>query len=129
MTVFVGTDSAKTRRSLTVAGKDYAYYSISAADGPPDGTRRLQPSVITLENNENFSPAAEKRTGLGRGVGCADSLERTRLTDEIPANRENIRYLGRNPPSQAKRHREYQAFSDHSRSMRQIYNREKVFRI
>ena len=32
MTVFVGTDTARTRRSLEVGGKTYAYYSIAAAE-------------------------------------------------------------------------------------------------
>ena len=41
MTVFVGTDSAQTRRTLTVGGREYAYYSIAAAEAA--GLGRFQP--------------------------------------------------------------------------------------
>ena len=36
MTVFVGHDSAGTRRTLEVGGKTYAYYSIAAAEAGKD---------------------------------------------------------------------------------------------
>ena len=32
MTVFVGSDTAKTRRTLEAGGRSYAYYSIEAAE-------------------------------------------------------------------------------------------------
>ena len=56
MTVLVGTDSAKTRRSLTVAGKEYAYYSIAAAEGAGLGDfSRLPASLkVVLENMLRF---------------------------------------------------------------------------
>jgi len=56
MTVFVGTDSAKTRRSLTVAGKDYAYYSIAAAEaaGLGDFSRLPASLKVVLENMLRF---------------------------------------------------------------------------
>ena len=56
MTVFVGTDSAKTRRSLTVAGKEYAYYSIAAAEeaGLGDFSRLPASLKVVLENMLRF---------------------------------------------------------------------------
>ena len=56
MTVFVGTDSARTRRSLTVAGKDYAFYSIAAAEaaGLGDFSRLPASLKVVLENMLRF---------------------------------------------------------------------------
>ena len=51
MTVFVGTDTAKTRRSLDVGGKTYAYYSIDAAEAAGLG---------------DFSPSAGGAQGRAR---------------------------------------------------------------
>jgi aconitate hydratase len=56
MTVFVGTDTAKTRRNLTVGGKEYAYYSISAAEaaGLGDFSRLPAALKVVLENMLRF---------------------------------------------------------------------------
>ena len=56
MTVFVGTDTAKTRRSLEVGGRSYAYYSIAAAEAAGLGDfRRLPASLkVVLENMLRF---------------------------------------------------------------------------
>jgi aconitate hydratase len=56
MPIQVGTDSAKTRRSLSVDGRDYAYYSISAAEGAGLGDfSRLPASLkVLLENMLRF---------------------------------------------------------------------------
>jgi aconitate hydratase len=56
MTVFVGTDSAKTRRSLKVGGADYAYYSIAAAEeaGLGDFGRLPASLKVVLENMLRF---------------------------------------------------------------------------
>jgi aconitate hydratase len=56
MTVFVGTDSAKTRRHLEVAGKRYAYYSITAAEaaGLGDFSRLPAALKVVLENMLRF---------------------------------------------------------------------------
>ncbi len=56
MTVFVGTDTAKTRRALTVGGKTYAYYSITAAEAAGLGDfNRLPASLkVVLENMLRF---------------------------------------------------------------------------
>ena len=56
MTVFVGTDSARTRRSLKVAGKDYAFYSIAAAEaaGLGDFSRLPASLKVVLENMLRF---------------------------------------------------------------------------
>ena len=52
MTVFVGTDSAKTRRELTVGGARYAYYSIEAAGAAPG-------RVVRAEAHEDKPPRIE----------------------------------------------------------------------
>ena len=56
MTVFVGTDSAKTRRELTVGGARYAYYSIEAAGaaGLGDFSRLPAALKVVLENMLRF---------------------------------------------------------------------------
>ena len=56
MTVHVGTDTAKTRRTLQVQGKDYAYYSIPAAEAAGlGGFARLPASLkVVLENMLRF---------------------------------------------------------------------------
>jgi aconitate hydratase len=56
MTVFVGFDSAKTRRSLQAGGADYAYYSIAAAEATGLGDfGRLPASLkVVLENMLRF---------------------------------------------------------------------------
>ena len=56
MTVFVGTDTAKTRRSLEVGGKSYAYYSIAAAEaaGLGDFSRLPASLKVVLENMLRF---------------------------------------------------------------------------
>ena len=56
MTVYVGTDTAKTRRTLQVEDKSYAYYSIPAAEAAGLGDfRRLPASLkVVLENMLRF---------------------------------------------------------------------------
>jgi aconitate hydratase len=56
MTVFVGTDTARTRRDLTVGGTTYAYYSIEAAEAAGLGDfGRLPASLkVVLENMLRF---------------------------------------------------------------------------
>ncbi|MFT3972414.1 MAG: aconitate hydratase AcnA [Amaricoccus sp.] len=56
MTVFVGTDTAKTRRTLKVGGKAYAYYSIPAAEaaGLGDFSRLPASLKVVLENMLRF---------------------------------------------------------------------------
>jgi aconitate hydratase len=56
MPIQVGTDSAKTRRSLSVDGRDYAYYSISAAEGAGLGDFSRLPAAlkVLLENMLRF---------------------------------------------------------------------------
>ena len=56
MTVFVGTDTARTRRSLTVGDASYAYYSIAAAEAAGLGDfGRLPASLkVVLENMLRF---------------------------------------------------------------------------
>ena len=56
MTVFVGTDSAKTRRSLRVGEADYAYYSIGAAEAAGLGDFGGLPASlkVVLENMLRF---------------------------------------------------------------------------
>ncbi|MBP7001533.1 aconitate hydratase AcnA [Amaricoccus sp.] len=59
MTVFVGTDSAKTRRSLKVGNREYAYYSIAAAEkaGLGDFGRLPASLKVVLENMLRFEDA------------------------------------------------------------------------
>ena len=56
MTVFVGTDTAKTRRTLEVGGRSYAYYSIDAAEAAGLGDFSLLPASlkVVLENMLRF---------------------------------------------------------------------------
>ena len=56
MTVFVGSDTARTRRSLEVGGKTYAYYSIAAAEaaGLGDFSRLPAALKVVLENMLRF---------------------------------------------------------------------------
>ena len=56
MTVFVGSDTAKTRRTLEVAGRSYAYYSIEAAEAAGLGTFSSLPASlkVVLENMLRF---------------------------------------------------------------------------
>mgnify|MGYP005850950319 CR=1 FL=1 len=56
MTVFVGTDSAKTRRDLTVGDRTYAYYSIPAAEAAGLGDFGRLPAClkVVLENMLRF---------------------------------------------------------------------------
>ena len=56
MTVFVGTDTAKTRRSLKVGEKSYAYYSIAAAEAAGLGDFSKLPASlkVVLENMLRF---------------------------------------------------------------------------
>lgn len=56
MTVFVGTDSAQTRRVLEVDGKSYAYYSIDAAEAAGLGNFSRLPAAlkVVLENMLRF---------------------------------------------------------------------------
>jgi len=56
MTVFVGTDTAKTRRSLQVGDKSYAYYSIPAAEAAGLGDFSKLPASlkVVLENMLRF---------------------------------------------------------------------------
>jgi aconitate hydratase len=56
MPIQVGNDSAKTRRSLSVDGREYAYYSISAAEGAGLGDFSRLPAAlkVLLENMLRF---------------------------------------------------------------------------
>ena len=56
MPITVGTDSAKTRRTLTVGGKEIAYYSIDAAEkaGLGDFSRLPAALKVVLENMLRF---------------------------------------------------------------------------
>ncbi len=56
MTVYVGTDTAKTRRTLEVQGKSYGYYSISAAEAAGLGDFGRLPAAlkVVLENMLRF---------------------------------------------------------------------------
>ena len=56
MTVFVGTDTAGTRRSLEVGGRSYAFYSIAAAEaaGLGDFSRLPASLKVVLENMLRF---------------------------------------------------------------------------
>jgi aconitate hydratase len=56
MTIFVGADTAKTRRSLKVGGAEYAYYSIAAAEaaGLGDFSRLPAALKVVLENMLRF---------------------------------------------------------------------------
>ena len=56
MTVFVGTDSASTRRTLTLGGASYAYYSIAAAEAAGLGKFSRLPAAlkVVLENMLRF---------------------------------------------------------------------------
>ena len=56
MPIIVGTDSANTRRTLTAGGKDYAYYSIKAAEegGLGDFSRLPAALKVVLENMLRF---------------------------------------------------------------------------
>ncbi|MFN3614205.1 MAG: aconitate hydratase AcnA, partial [Rubrimonas sp.] len=56
MTITVGTDTAKTRRELTVAGETFAYYSIDAATaaGLGDFSRLPAALKVVLENMLRF---------------------------------------------------------------------------
>ena len=56
MTVFVGNDTAKTRRTLEVGGRSYAYYSIAAAEaaGLGDFSRLPAALKVVLENMLRF---------------------------------------------------------------------------
>ncbi len=56
MTVFVGTDTAKARRTLDVGGQSYAYYSIAAAEaaGLGDFSRLPAALKVVLENMLRF---------------------------------------------------------------------------
>ena len=56
MTITVGTDSAKTRRELSVGGSTYAYYSIEAAEAAGLGDFSKLPAVlkVVLENMLRF---------------------------------------------------------------------------
>jgi aconitate hydratase len=56
MPITVGADSASTRRTLSVDGKEYAYYSIAAAEGAGLGDFSRLPAVlkVVLENMLRF---------------------------------------------------------------------------
>ena len=56
MTVFVGSDTARTRRTLDVGGRSYAYYSIEAAEaaGLGDFSRLPAALKVVLENMLRF---------------------------------------------------------------------------
>ncbi len=56
MTITTGRDSAGTRRTLTVAGRDYAFYSIAAAEAAGLGDFSRLPAVlkVVLENLLRF---------------------------------------------------------------------------
>ena len=79
MTVFVGTDTAGTRRSLEVGGTSYAYYSIAAAEaaGLGDFSRLPAALKVVLENMLRFedgktvtrTTSAPSRSGRRRAGG------------------------------------------------------------
>ena len=90
MTVYVGTDTARTRRTLEVQGKSYAYYSIPAAEAAGLGDFKLLPASlkVVLENMLRFEDGktvtvddirafAEwaRLGGVDRVVGVALSLD------------------------------------------------------
>jgi aconitate hydratase len=81
MTIQVGTDTAKTRRTLDVQGKSYAYYSIAAAEEAGLGRLdRLPASLkVVLENLLRFEDG------------------KTVSTDDIKAFSEWAEKGGRNP--------------------------------
>jgi aconitate hydratase len=56
MTVFIGSDTARTRRTLDVGGRSYAYYSIEAAEaaGLGDFSRLPASLKVVLENMLRF---------------------------------------------------------------------------
>ncbi len=61
MPVIVGTDTAKTRRTLTVEGQSVAYYSIAAAEqaGLGDFSRLPASLKVVLENMLRFEDAGQ----------------------------------------------------------------------
>jgi aconitate hydratase len=83
----LGRDSLKTLRTLTVDGKDYDYYAISAAALGPDGSKadvsRL-PAVlkILLENILRFEDGHSFKVGDATAV--AGWLETCTSTHEVP---------------------------------------------
>ncbi|HRO10417.1 aconitate hydratase AcnA [Amaricoccus sp.] len=81
MTVYVGTDSAKTRRTLQVGDRSYAYYSIPAAEAAGLGEfGRLPASLkVVLENMLRFEDG------------------KTVTVDDIRAFAEWAKQGGRNP--------------------------------
>jgi aconitate hydratase len=81
MTVFVGTDTAKTRRELEVGGTRYAYYSLAAAEaaGLGDFSRLPAALKVVLENMLRFEDG------------------KTVTLDDIRAFAEWARKGGRNP--------------------------------
>ncbi|MFO1141121.1 MAG: aconitate hydratase AcnA [Amaricoccus sp.] len=81
MTVFVGTDTARTRRKLDVASKSYAYYSIAAAEqaGLGDFSRLPASLKVVLENMLRFEDG------------------RTVSTDDIKAFSDWAKQGGKNP--------------------------------
>ena len=60
MPITVGTDTAKTRRTLSVGGSTYAYYSIDAAAEAGLGDFSKLPAVlkVVLENMLRFEDDA-----------------------------------------------------------------------
>ena len=62
MTVFVGLDSARTRRNLEVGGKTFAYYSLAAAEAAGLGQFSRLPAAlkVVLENMLRFEDVPDK---------------------------------------------------------------------
>ncbi|WP_431855758.1 aconitate hydratase AcnA [Azospirillum sp.] len=82
MTTFVGQDSLKTRRTLTVGGRSYDYYSIKAAEeaGLGDLSRLPYSMKVLLENLLRFED--------GRSVSVEDVKAMAQWLADKRSNRE-----------------------------------------
>ena len=63
MTVFVGTDTARTRRELEVGGIRYAYYSIPAAEAAGLGDFSRLPAALKVVLENMLATVREASTG------------------------------------------------------------------
>ena len=78
MTVFVGSDTARTRRTLEVGGRSYAYYSIEAAEAAglgdfsrlPASLKVVLENMLRFEDDRSVTPRRHPRL-LGVGGGRA----------------------------------------------------------
>lgn len=87
MTVQTGVDNAKTRKTLSVNGKDYAYYSIQAAQaaGLGDFSRLPASLKVVLENLLRFEDA-------GRSVSVEDIKAFSTWAEQNGQNPKEIAY-------------------------------------